>query len=142
MNQKIILLGIIVAISSLSILFIINEISPKTHGMFEIKTQDGLTEIVHDLTESMHDSKIFLSSLNIFTLVSSDPDVSLITFDPSNNNGLSSSKGIGVDKEYFTKTLPNGTRTYEEYSLNGTLLKSIKFFDETEKTITIIIKNE
>ncbi len=105
-----------------------------------ITTQDDLTRIVDNLAEEMYDKKIFLSTRDANRLSGVDPDVTLISLNPNQMLGIGTSTGSGPDNNHSGKFYKNGTRTYYEYSNNGTLLKSIIIHDVPEKNIEIIIK--
>lgn len=138
MNQKIIIIALVVVLVSLSVKIIINE--TQTHEPFKIQTQDDLTKIKQDLYEEMVESRIFLERFDIYTLVSADPEIGLITFDPNIDGGLKTGGGTFPDGYTLTKDYPNGTRTFYQYDNNDTLRKSIVIHDEHEKSITIIFK--
>ena len=139
MSQKIIIPLLVLVIVSLSII-IINEVSSKTNKQFDINNQDDLSQISFELSQQIIKSKTYLSSLDIVQLLSSDPNVDLITFDPNDMNGWTGGKGTYSTGYNLRNSLPDGTRTFEEHSLNGTLLKSITIHDVPEKRITIILK--
>ena len=77
---------------------------------------------------------------DIHQLVTSDPEIDLIRFYPNKMDGYSGGKGTWGDGYSLNHEWKNGTRVWEEFSTNGTLLKSIKIYDEPERDILIILK--
>jgi hypothetical protein len=138
-SKAIITLSIFVIIA-ISILMAINQTQPKEHETFNIQTQDDLTRIIDELAIRMWEEQIFLDMRDIHRLTSSDPEVKLIQLFSNDMNGQSNGKGTWDDGYSLTSRLPDGTRTWEEFSNNGTLLKSIRINDEPEKEILILLK--
>lgn len=77
---------------------------------------------------------------NVIDLVSDDREIDLLRFFPNKMDGTGSGGSTWDDGYSLSHEWLNGTRTYEEFSNNGTLLKSIKIYDEPEKTILIMMK--
>lgn len=128
MNQKIqvsLLVGVIILISMNLISIISSEIDiwDKDSPVTGIWTNNEYIEID-----------------DVVGLVTPDREIDLIRFYPNNMDGYSSGKGTWPDGYSLTKELKDGTRIWEEFSNNGTLLKSIKIYDEPEKEILILLK--
>ena len=77
---------------------------------------------------------------DIVGLVGPDRDMNLIRLHPNDVSGYSGGKTTWPDKYALHRDTADGTRTYEVFSNNGTLLKSIKIYDDREKDILIILK--
>lgn len=149
MNKKILIISNVVII--LIIVFIsfvyINEanqwqnqqLEKKKHSTFNIETQDDLKEVLTEVSKEMMENKIFLELGDYYLLYTYD-DVNIIRLFPNDMNGFSSGKGTFPDGYSLHEDKKDGTRIWEEFSKNGTLLKSIKIYDEPEKEILILLK--
>ena len=141
MKQKILLIGTILAIAAISIPMALQYNSVKIpQSTFDLETHDDLLRKVAELSFVMWENQIFLEINDIFTLTASDPEVVLIRLTPSDMNGVTTGKGTFNGGYTLDFSWPNGTRTYEKFLDDGTLLKSIKIYDEPEKDILIILK--
>ena len=136
-SKAIIILSIFVIIA-ISILMAIDQTQPKEHGTFNIQSQEDLTKIVDELAEEMYEKELFLSMKDVSRLAGLDMDQ--IRLFPNHMDGFGSGKGTWHDGYSLHEHKKDGTRIWEEFSKNGTLLKSIKIYDEPEKEILILLK--
>jgi len=76
----------------------------------------------------------------IVSLVGPDREVELIRLYPNDVVGHSGGKGTFPGGYTLHSDLANGTRTYNKFLDDGTLLKSIRINDDREKEILILLK--
>jgi len=143
MNQKILaglMMAVIVLVSIHLTVVLSNEMDVKKLEEFKLDSDQDLKLVAASLAIRMWEEQIFLEMEDIHRLVTSDREIDLIRLFPNDMNGQSGGKGTWDDGYSLNSDLPDGTRTWEEFSKNGTLLKSIKIYDEPEKEILIILK--
>ena len=139
MNKKylLIIVGFGIVLISLNLSYII---SSEKVSVFNINSYDDLENMTMSLSDAMWEAKIFLEMNDIHRLVSSDSEVDLIRFYPNKLDGYSGGKGTWDGGYSLNHEWQNGTRIWQEFSNNGTLLKSINIHDEPEREILIILK--
>jgi len=105
----------------------------------DINSYDDLKHVLEEVSIEMMEEEIFLELKDYYLLYTYD-DVNIIRLSPNQMDGFGSGKGTWHDGYSLHEHKKDGTRIWEEFSKNGTLLKSIKIYDEPEKEILILLK--